>query len=246
MSVHHPYTTSRRRAARRRPGARLRFTGREARTVPANSPDPIARRAGPLLDLPDFINAVGIDDLPEPGWARVRPAQPYNSVTEIVTESFLTNTDFPAAHDSHERSANILVDADSSEVPTPAATCDAPLSMVNDPHLRTRKSPAAWNRTHCGTPALTQQCRLRVRRSFQSGNCRFASRRQLTRFHLMDTFPRVSSKTPGILGRMRGLYDSHHTPVFLPLQYCAVISRRSKSTSLNAKLKECSQATANR
>jgi Ca2+-binding RTX toxin-like protein len=124
-------------ASRRRPPrirtSRLRLIDLEARTVPANSLDGIAPGAGPLLDFADFINDAGIGDIPEPGWVRVDPAQPFKSVTGIVTESFVTHTDFPTAHDSHDQNTHILVDTDSSVVGIPAGGYDGLLSIVNDP-----------------------------------------------------------------------------------------------------------------
>ena len=103
----------------------------EARTVPANSLDGIA--PVPVLDFADFINDAGIGDIPEPGWLWVNSAQKFKSVTGIVTESFVTHTDLPAAHDSHDQNTHILVDTDSSTVPIPPGGYDNLLSIVNDP-----------------------------------------------------------------------------------------------------------------
>jgi len=121
---------SRRRSPRVRP-FRLRLSELEARVVPANSLDGIAPVL--VLDFADFINDAGIGDIPEPGWLWVNPAQKFKSVTGIVTESFVTETDFPAGHDSHDQNTHILVDTDSSTVPIPPGGYDNLLSIINDP-----------------------------------------------------------------------------------------------------------------
>src|SRR4051794_2352681 len=86
----------------------------EDRTVLTNSLHGIAP-GGPLLDFADFINGAGIGDIPEPGWVWVDPSQKYKSVTGKVIESFVTPTDLPAGHDSHDQNTQIMVDLDPND-----------------------------------------------------------------------------------------------------------------------------------
>jgi Ca2+-binding RTX toxin-like protein len=123
-------TASRRRHSPRGRAFRPRLDELEARTVPANSLDGIA--PVPVLDFADFINDAGIGDIPEPGWLWVDAAHKIKSVTGIVTDSHVTHTDLPAAHDSHDQNTDILVDTDSSVVPIPTGGYDGLLSIVND------------------------------------------------------------------------------------------------------------------
>jgi RTX calcium-binding nonapeptide repeat (4 copies)/PKD domain len=69
------------------------------------------------------INAIlGIDESTA-GWVWVDPSQKYKSVTGTVTESFVTHTDFPANHDSHDQNTHIKVDPEYDNL----------LSVINDP-----------------------------------------------------------------------------------------------------------------
>lgn len=78
-----------------------------------------------------FMVSLGVAefDIPDPGWVWVastpEPNAPqYQSVTGIVSESRITHTDFPAAHDSHD--INIYVEVDPNSVGL--------LSTVNKPN----------------------------------------------------------------------------------------------------------------
>ncbi len=48
--------------------------------------------------------------VPEPGWVWVDPANKFQSVSGEVRESFVTHTDFPTVHDSHDQNTHVLVD----------------------------------------------------------------------------------------------------------------------------------------
>jgi uncharacterized repeat protein (TIGR01451 family) len=61
--------------------------------------------------------------VPEPGWVWVDPANKYQSTSGVVRESFVTETDFPTVHDSHDQNTHILADASSAGL----------ISDANDP-----------------------------------------------------------------------------------------------------------------
>jgi uncharacterized repeat protein (TIGR01451 family) len=48
--------------------------------------------------------------VPEPGWVWVDPANKFQSVSGEVRESFVTHTDFPTVHDSHDQNTHVLAD----------------------------------------------------------------------------------------------------------------------------------------
>lgn len=75
-----------------------------------------------IVNLPSAFNSLGIPD-PSIGWIWVNPNQKFKSVTGVVTESFVTHTDFPTAHDSHDQNTHILVDPGFENL----------LSIANDP-----------------------------------------------------------------------------------------------------------------
>lgn len=76
----------------------------------------------PIINLPSPLNTIGIAD-PSIGWIWVDPNQKFKSVTGVVTESFVTHTDFPTSHDSHDQNTHILVDPGFENL----------LSIANDP-----------------------------------------------------------------------------------------------------------------
>jgi Ca2+-binding RTX toxin-like protein len=111
-----------RRDARTR-GSWLRFEPLEERTLlAANSLDGI-KDVPQLVDFPSFINDAGIGDIPEPGWVWVDSSNKIQTITGIVTESAVSASDFPAAHDSHDHNTHVLVDPGQENL----------LSIVNDP-----------------------------------------------------------------------------------------------------------------
>ncbi len=48
--------------------------------------------------------------VPEPGWVWVDPSQKFKDVSGTVKESFVTETDFPTVHESHDQNTHVLVD----------------------------------------------------------------------------------------------------------------------------------------
>jgi len=93
----------------------------------------------PVTDVPDLFSLPGLLAVagvagpvagailaiadPTAGWIWVDPNEKYKSVTGTVTESFVTHSDFPVVHDSHDQNTHIRVD--------PAY--DNLLSIINDP-----------------------------------------------------------------------------------------------------------------
>jgi uncharacterized repeat protein (TIGR01451 family) len=79
---------------------------------------PAARAASPIpgssANCDSFtLSLLGIIDItsfPEPGWVYVDPSQKLKDVSGTVTESFATETDFPAVHDSHDQNTHLAVD----------------------------------------------------------------------------------------------------------------------------------------
>jgi uncharacterized repeat protein (TIGR01451 family) len=57
-----------------------------------------------------LLGIIDITSFPEPGWVWVDPSQKFKDVSGKVTESFVTHTDFPAVHDSHDQNTKIMVD----------------------------------------------------------------------------------------------------------------------------------------
>ena len=88
-----------------------------------NAPN-AAKAQGPIdgslaNDLcPDFlVEILGIDvDIPDPGWVWVNSADRFRSVSGVVTESQVTHTDFPTAHDSHDQNTLVVVDAGQEDI----------------------------------------------------------------------------------------------------------------------------------
>jgi uncharacterized repeat protein (TIGR01451 family) len=97
----------------------------------ALSSPPTARAAstvsGAAADCDEFtlslIGLIDITSFPEPGWVWVDPSQKLKSVSGVVQESFVTHTDFPAVHDSHDQNTHLAVDPGFEDL----------LSDVNDP-----------------------------------------------------------------------------------------------------------------
>jgi hypothetical protein len=71
------------------------------------------------------ISIIGFDitQFPEPGWVWVDPNQKLKSVSGKVEESFVTHTDFPAVHDSHDQNTHLTPDPGYEDL----------ISDVNDP-----------------------------------------------------------------------------------------------------------------
>lgn len=57
-----------------------------------------------------FLGIFDITSFPEPGWVWVDPTQKIKSVSGEVVESFVTHTDFPTVHDTHDQNTHIRVD----------------------------------------------------------------------------------------------------------------------------------------
>jgi hypothetical protein len=66
---------------------------------------------------------IDVASFPEPGWVYVDPSQKLKDVSGTVRESFVTETDFPAVHDSHDQNTHLAVDPGYEGL----------LSDVNDP-----------------------------------------------------------------------------------------------------------------
>lgn len=78
----------------------------------ANKLDGIPKAGVPIVDLSTLINdfpLIGQSDQTI-GWVWVDSNQKFKDVTGVVTESFVTSTDFPTVHDSHDQNTHILVD----------------------------------------------------------------------------------------------------------------------------------------
>lgn len=57
----------------------------------------------------DFFGLFGFD-IAEPGWVWVDPADPYRDATGMAVKARVTETDFPAGHDSHDQNTDIFLD----------------------------------------------------------------------------------------------------------------------------------------
>jgi hypothetical protein len=80
--------------------------------------------ANPLIGIPSaFLNTIFDIDEHTAGWVWVDPNQKYKSVTGVVTESFVSHTDLPANHDSHDQNTSIKVDPEYDNL----------VSVLNDP-----------------------------------------------------------------------------------------------------------------
>ena len=66
---------------------------------------------------------IDVGSFPEPGWVWVDPSQKLKEVSGTVNESFVTHTDFPAVHDSHDQNTHLTVDPGFEDL----------LSDTNDP-----------------------------------------------------------------------------------------------------------------
>lgn len=99
--------------------------------APGAASPPTARAATPVnganANCDSFnLSLLGIFDItqfPEPGWTWVNPGDKLKSVSGTVTGSFVTHTDFPAVHDSHDQNTHVEVDPGYEGL----------LSDVNDP-----------------------------------------------------------------------------------------------------------------
>jgi uncharacterized repeat protein (TIGR01451 family) len=69
------------------------------------------------------IAGFDITNFPEPGWVYVDPNDKLKDVSGTVVESFVTETDFPAVHDSHDQNTHLKVDPGYEPL----------LSEINDP-----------------------------------------------------------------------------------------------------------------
>jgi uncharacterized repeat protein (TIGR01451 family) len=70
-----------------------------------------------------LLGIIDVTSFPEPGWVWVDPSQKLKDVSGVVQESFVTHTDFPAVHDSHDQNTHLAVDPGFEGL----------LSDVNDP-----------------------------------------------------------------------------------------------------------------
>src|SRR5262245_3188184 len=66
---------------------------------------------------------IDVASFPEPGWVWVDPSQKLKDVSGSVNESFITHTDFPAVHDSHDLNVHLTADPGFEDL----------ISDVNDP-----------------------------------------------------------------------------------------------------------------
>lgn len=57
-----------------------------------------------------LLGFIDVGSFPEPGWVWVDPTQKFKDVSGSVNESFVTHTDFPAVHDSHDQNTHLTVD----------------------------------------------------------------------------------------------------------------------------------------
>ncbi len=58
----------------------------------------------------DFFGLFGFD-INEPGWVWVDPSDRYRDATGLAVKARVTETDFPAGHDSHDQNTDIFLDA---------------------------------------------------------------------------------------------------------------------------------------
>jgi uncharacterized repeat protein (TIGR01451 family) len=70
-----------------------------------------------------LFGIIDITSFPEPGWVWVDPSQKLKDVSGTVNESFVTHTDFPAVHDTHDQNTHLTIDPGYENL----------LSDVNDP-----------------------------------------------------------------------------------------------------------------
>ncbi|MEX0751082.1 MAG: DUF11 domain-containing protein [Dehalococcoidia bacterium] len=72
-------------------------------------PDPLDGIATGCTDFQLYLGLFSVD-IPDPGWAWVNPAEPFQSATGVALKSEITHTDFPVVHDSHDINVDILLD----------------------------------------------------------------------------------------------------------------------------------------
>lgn len=70
-----------------------------------------------------FLGIFDITQFPEPGWKWANPADKTKSVSGTVKESFVTHTDFPTVHDTHDQNTHLQADPGYEGI----------ISDVNDP-----------------------------------------------------------------------------------------------------------------
>jgi uncharacterized repeat protein (TIGR01451 family) len=85
--------------------------------------DPDASGGGPRPDVPidgssadcdtilsfDFFGLFGFE-IPEPGWVYVDSADRFRSASGVAVKARITETDFPATHDSHDQNTDVFLD----------------------------------------------------------------------------------------------------------------------------------------
>lgn len=57
-----------------------------------------------------FLGIFDITSFPEPGWVWVNPSEKTKSVSGTVKETFVTHTDFPTVHDTHDQNTHLEAD----------------------------------------------------------------------------------------------------------------------------------------
>jgi uncharacterized repeat protein (TIGR01451 family) len=70
-----------------------------------------------------LLGFIDVGSFPEPGWVWVDPSQKLKDVSGVVNESFITHTDFPAVHDTHDQNTHLTADPGYENL----------ISDVNDP-----------------------------------------------------------------------------------------------------------------
>src|SRR3954453_17933515 len=90
---------------------------------PAGAATPISGASAGCDSFTISILGFDITSFPEPGWVWVDSSDKLKSVSGTVVESFVTHTDFPAVHDSHDQNTHMKVDPGFEGL----------LSDVNDP-----------------------------------------------------------------------------------------------------------------
>src|SRR3954453_20983654 len=90
---------------------------------PAGAATPISGASAGCDSFTISILGFDITSFPEPGWGWVDSSDKLKSVSGTVVESFVTHTDFPAVHDSHDQNTHMKVDPGFEGL----------LSDVNDP-----------------------------------------------------------------------------------------------------------------
>ncbi len=63
----------------------------------------------------DFFGLFGFD-IAEPGWVWIDPTDRYRDASGLVVKSRVTETDFPAGHDSHDQNTDIFLDPGQDDI----------------------------------------------------------------------------------------------------------------------------------